>query len=53
MMDRKRARQVVFWVIAADFPFMYAAAVPLANEAMTLAGLAVMGAAALAAALVY
>ena len=52
MVDRKRIRQIVLWVIAADFPLMYVGAVSLENGPMTLATLAVMAAAA-AAALVY
>ena len=53
MVDRKRIRQIVLWVIAADFPLMYVGAVSLENGPMTLATLAVMGVAAAVAALVY
>lgn len=53
MIDRGKARQIVLWVIALDFPLMYVGAVSLGNDAMTLAALAVMGAAAAVAAVVY
>ena len=53
MIDRKRARQIVLWVIAADFPLMYVGAVSLENGPMTVATLAVMAAAAVVAAVVY
>ena len=53
MIDRKRLRQIVLWVIAIDFPLMYVGAVSLGNEPMTLATIALMGAAAAVAAAVY
>jgi len=53
VIDRKRMRRIVLWVIAADFPLLYVGAVSLGNDAMTLAAVAVMGAAAAVAAAVY
>lgn len=53
MIDRRRVRQIVLWIIAADFPLMYVSAVSVGNDAWTLAGLAIMGAAAAVAAVVY
>ena len=53
MIDRRRVRQIVLWVIAVDFPLMYVGAVSLGNDTMTLATLAVMGAAAAVAAVVF
>ena len=52
-MDRQRLRQVVLWVMAADFPLLYLGAVTLESTAMTVGTLAVMGVAGAIAALVY
>ena len=52
-MNRNRIRQVVLGVMAADFPLLYVGAVTLESTVMTLAALAVMGAAVAVVALVY
>ncbi len=53
MIDRKKARQIVLWVMAVDFPLLYVGAVSLENGPMTVATIAVMAAAAAVAAIVY
>ena len=45
MFDKDRVKQYVFWAIAIDSPLIYVGAVTLDNPALTLASLAVLGAA--------
>ena len=52
-MSRDRVRQVVMWVIAADFPLLYVGGVTLESTAAAMAALVVMGAAAAVAVGVY
>lgn len=52
-MNKQKLRQIVLWVIAADFPLLYVGAVSLENVVMTVAALAVMGVAVTVAAAVY
>ena len=52
-MNKQKLRQIVLWVVAADFPLLYVGAVSLENAVMTVAALAVMGVAVTVAAVVY
>lgn len=52
-MSRQRLRDLVVWVIAADFPLLYLSAITPGSTTTTIATLAIMGAAAVTAALVY
>lgn len=52
-MNKQKLRQIVLWVMAADFPLLYVGAVSLENAVMTVAALAVMGVAVTVAAVVY
>ena len=52
-MNKQKLRQIVLWVMAADFPLLYVGAVSLENAVMTVAALAVMGVAVTVAGVVY
>ena len=52
-MSRQRLRELVVWVMAADFPLLYLSAITPGSASTTIATLAVMGAAVVVAALVY
>ena len=52
-MIKARLRQVVLWVIAADFPVLYIGAVTVESTATSIAALVVLAVAAAVAALVY
>ena len=52
-MNRQRLRQIVLWVVAADFPALYLSSVTYGSTPATVAALVVLGAAAALAAVVY
>lgn len=52
-MSRQKLRELVLLIMAADFPLLYLSAVTPWSSPTTIATLAVMGAAAVIAALVY
>ena len=53
MISKDKIRQIVLWVMAADFPLLYMGAVSLENSVMTIITLAVLGLAVAVAAAVY
>ena len=51
--DKAKIREIVLWIILADFPALYVGAVSLEQAALTIGALAVMAAAAVVAAIVF
>lgn len=53
MIGKPKARQIVLWVMAADFPLIYLSAVTIEDTVLTIVALFIMAAAAIAAGIVF
>jgi|GEM_PF-6483322 hypothetical protein len=53
MIGKPKARQIVLWVMAADFPLIYFSAVTIEDSVLTVIALVIMAAAAVAAGIVF
>lgn len=53
MIGKAKVRQIVLWVMAADFPFLYLGAVSFEETMWTVIALVIMSAVAVAAGIVF